>query len=341
MKLCARFAGLKITGKGYCLVDKIYVLMSSYNGRKYIREQLDSIMAQDCQETGVASLFLFVRDDGSTDGTQKILEQYSVKYPGRIKWFQGNNKGVIQSFFELMANAGGADYYALADQDDYWMPSKISTGIKKLKQMEQDGSGKNTGTGSIPLLYCCRPLLADERLNPLSVHVDNPEMKPGFGNALIENIVTGCTAVFNDSLRRMVSGHIPEHATMHDRWMYLAATCFGDIYYDETPYIYYRQHSGNAVGKNTGRLAELKYRINKFKKDNQSSSRQALEFLRIFKTELENRQDLQEKEKLLKLFIKGKKSSSARKKLVNSGRIYRQRSLDNKIFKILVRINFY
>ncbi len=103
MKLCARFAGLKITGKGYCLVDKIYVLMSSYNGRKYIREQLDSIMVQDCQETGVASLFLFVRDDGSTDGTQKILEQYSVKYPGRIKWFQGNNKGVIQSFFELMA----------------------------------------------------------------------------------------------------------------------------------------------------------------------------------------------------------------------------------------------
>lgn len=323
------------------LVDKIHVLMSTYNGRKYIKEQLDSIMAQDCQEMGIASLFLLVRDDGSTDGTQKILEQYSVKYPGRIKLFKGNNKGVIQSFFELMANAGKADYYALADQDDYWMPSKISTGIKKLKQMEQDISEGNTNTSSIPLLYCCRPLLADEKLNPLSVHVDNPEMKPGFGNALIENIVTGCTSVFNDSLRQMVTGCIPEYATMHDRWMYLAATCFGKVYYDETPYIYYRQHSSNAVGKNTGRFPELKYRINKFKKDNQSSSRQALEFLKIFRTELENRQDLKEKERLLKLFIKGKKSRSARKKLVNSGRIYRQRRLDNQIFKILVMINLY
>lgn len=323
------------------LVDKIHVLMSTYNGRKYIKEQLDSIMAQDCQEKGIASLFLIVRDDGSADGTQKILEQYSLKYPGRIKFFQGSNKGVIQSFFELMANSGKADYYALADQDDYWMPSKLSTGIEKLKQMEQDNSSKGNATDSMPLLYCCRPLLADERLNPLSVHVDNPEMKPGFGNALIENIVTGCTTVFNDSLRQMVSASIPEHATMHDRWMYLAAACFGKVYYDETPYIYYRQHSSNAVGKNTGRLPELKYRINKFKKDNQSSSRQALEFLKIFRTELGNRQDLKEKEKLLKLFIKGKKSRSARKKLVNSGMIYRQRRLDNQIFKILVRMNLY
>lgn len=322
-------------------MDKLQVLMSSYNGRKYIKEQLDSIMAQDCQEKGIAGLYLLVRDDGSTDGTQKILEQYSEKYPGRIEWFQGENQGVIQSFFELMANAGESDYYALADQDDYWMPSKMSAGIKKLKQMDKHNSGKNGGTGSIPLLYCCRPLLADEKLTPLTVHVDNPVMRPGFGNALIENIVTGCTAVFNNRLRQMVSCHIPEHATMHDRWMYLTATCFGAIYYDETPYIYYRQHAGNAVGKNTGRLSELKYRINKFKKDNQSSSRQALEFLQIFKTELENRQDLHEKEKLLKLFIKGKRNSKARKKLVNSGRIYRQRSLDNKIFKILVRINLY
>ncbi len=323
------------------LVDKIQILMSSYNGIKYIKEQLDSIMAQDCQEKGIAGLFLLVRDDGSTDGTQNVLEQYSEKYPDRIKWFQGSNKGVIKSFFELIANAGNADYYALADQDDYWMPSKISTGIKKLKQMEQHSIGEDIVTGSIPLLYCCRPLLADERLNPLPVHVDNPEMRPGFGNALIENIVTGCTTVFNNGLRQMLASHIPKHATMHDRWMYLTAACFGKIYYDETPYIYYRQHGGNAVGKNTSRLSELKYRINKFKKDNQSSSRQALEFLQIFKTELENRQDLKEKEKLLKLFIRGKKNSKARKKLVNSGRIYRQRRLDNRIFKILVRINLY
>ena len=188
------------------LVDKIQILMSSYNGIKYIKEQLDSIMAQDCQEKGIAGLFLLVRDDGSTDGTQNVLEQYSEKYPDRIKWFQGSNKGVIKSFFELIANAGNADYYALADQDDYWMPSKISTGIKKLKQMEQHSIGEDIITGSIPLLYCCRPLLADERLNPLPVHVDNPEMRPGFGIVGSEKREEGV----HDEVRRQSGGGVKE-----------------------------------------------------------------------------------------------------------------------------------
>ncbi len=315
--------------------------MSSYNGKKYLKEQIDSIMAQDCEKKGLASINLLVRDDGSTDGTQDILKEYSDKYPGRARWYQGSNKGVIQSFFELMAEAGPADYYALADQDDYWMPQKMSAGIIKLQQMEERHSG---GCG-IPLLYCCRPLLADMDLKPLKLHVSNPEMRPGFGNALIENIVTGCTTVFNNRLRQMAVLKIPVHAAMHDRWLYLIATCFGRIYYDETPYIYYRQHGDNAVGKNTGRIPELKYRIKKFKSDSLKPGRQAAEFWHIFRREFKdasnNSKDLHGKEELLKLFIKGKKDGRARKKLVCQGRLYRQRSLDDRIFKLLIRINLY
>ncbi len=322
-------------------MKKLQILMSSYNGKRYLKEQVDSIMAQDCEEKGLASINLLVRDDGSTDGTQGILKEYSCKYPGRIRWYQGSNKGVIKSFFELMAKAGHAEYYALADQDDYWMPGKMSAGIIKLQQMEEC----HDGGCNIPLLYCCRPLLADMDLKPLDVHVDNPEMRPGFGNALIENIVTGCTTVFNNRLRQMAVLKIPEHATMHDRWMYLIATCFGEIYYDETPYIYYRQHGDNAVGKNTGRIPELKYRIKKFKDDSQKPGRQAVEFLNIFNREFKDagnsQRGLREKEKLLKLFIKGKKDGRARKKLVRQGRLYRQRSLDDKIFKLLIRMNLY
>lgn len=317
-------------------MEKLQILMSSYNGKKYLKKQLDTILMQDCEEKGLASFTLLIRDDGSSDGTQSILEEYSKKYPYKIKWYQGSNKGVIQSFFDLMSKADEADYYALADQDDYWFPSKMSTGIKKIRQM-------SLGQAKIPLLYCCRPTLADKNLNLLPINVDNPKMKPGFGNALIENIVTGCTTVFNNKLRQMVIDKLPKFTTMHDRWMYLIATCFGKIYYDEKSYILYRQHQDNAVGKNTEKFAELIYRIKKFKKDSESSSRQALEFMRIFNKEFKENTNNSVKynKKLLKVFIYGKQDRIIRKKLIKTKKIYRQRYLDNQIFKVLIFFNLY
>lgn len=76
----------------------IQVLMSTYNGKDYLREQIDSILAQNCKEQMGVSLKLFIRDDGSKDGTQKILDEYAEKYPDRISWYQGENIGVIKSF---------------------------------------------------------------------------------------------------------------------------------------------------------------------------------------------------------------------------------------------------
>lgn len=314
-------------------LEKLQILMSSYNGKKYLKEQIDSILMQDCEKKGLAEFTLLVRDDGSLDGTQSLLKEYAKKYPDKIKWYQGSNKGVIQSFFDLMANADDADYYALSDQDDYWFPSKVSAGIKRLKKMGSDG---------MPLLYCCRPALADKDLKLLPVNVDSPKMKPYFGNALIENIVTGCTTVFNNKLRQMAVNKLPKFTTMHDRWLYLIATCFGKIYYDEKPYILYRQHEDNAVGKNTEKLAEFKYRIKKFKKDSNSSSRQAVEFMRIFSSEFKDgSRRIKNNEKLLRLFIYGKKNMIIRKKLIKTGKIYRQRNLDNQIFKVLIFFNIY
>ena len=86
-------------------MKRIQVLMSAYNGAVYIREQLDSILGQDCEELGMAELSVFIRDDGSSDGTQEILEEYEKKYPKQIHWVQGKNKGVIGSFFELLKEA--------------------------------------------------------------------------------------------------------------------------------------------------------------------------------------------------------------------------------------------
>ena len=236
-------------------MEKLQILMSVYNGKKYLREQLESIMAQDCEKDGTVVFSLVIRDDGSSDGTQEILEEYTRKYPDKVRWYQGNNLGVIQSFFDLMVKADNADYYALADQDDYWLPSKMGTGIKRIRQIYKE---QETLTDR-PVLYCCRPSFVDENLEHLELKVSHPDMRPGFGNALIENIVTGCTTVFNNKLRVMVADRFPEYTTMHDRWLYLVSSCFGRIYYDENSYIYYRQHGGNTVGKNTDRLAIIQY----------------------------------------------------------------------------------
>lgn len=318
-------------------MEKLQILMSVYNGKKYLREQLESIMAQDCEKDGTVVFSLVIRDDGSSDGTQEILEEYTRKYPNKVRWYQGNNLGVIQSFFDLMVKADNADYYALADQDDYWLPSKMGTGIKRIRQIYKE---QETLTDR-PVLYCCRPSFVDENLEHLELKVSHPDMRPGFGNALIENIVTGCTTVFNNKLRVMVADRFPEYTTMHDRWLYLVSSCFGRIYYDENSYIYYRQHGGNTVGKNTDRLAEIKYRLNKFRKDAYSSSRQAAEFWRVFGKGYKGMAMPTGKKRLLVMFIKGKKDGHIRRRLVNTGKIYRQRELDNKIFKILLRLGIY
>lgn len=151
-------------------LDKIQILMSTYNGERYLKEQLDSILEQDCKDKGIECTLL-VRDDGSKDGTQKILEEYAKKYSTQIEWYQGENKGVIQSFFELLQRADDtASYYAFADQDDFWMPDKISSGISSIQKLEQKEDSR-------PYLYCCKPMPVNEKLEELDSQIKRPVMR--------------------------------------------------------------------------------------------------------------------------------------------------------------------
>lgn len=321
-------------------MKRIQVLMSAYNGAVYIREQLDSILGQDCEELGMAELSVFIRDDGSSDGTQEILEEYEKKYPKQIHWVQGKNKGVIGSFFELLKEADeDVDYYAFSDQDDYWMPDKLSSGIRLLEGTEDRGA---------PCLYCCRPKLTDEHLVELTEHIRRPPVCPSFGNALIENVVTGCTAIINPSLRRLVAAELPKFTVMHDRWLYLVASCFGTVIYDETPHICYRQHGGNVVGTKNGRFAEFRERLSRFWGKRRDISRQTEEFLRIFgdlsKGNLQRFQADGRVSANLRLaggLADAKHSFRRRIMLVREGEICRQRNYDNKIFKVIILLGFY
>ncbi len=318
-------------------MKRVEVLMSTYCGEHYLREQMDSILAQDCEARGLAKIHLLVRDDGSNDGTQKILAEYAKQYPDQVQWYQGENVGVIKSFFDLLAKADGqADFYALSDQDDYWMTDKISAGIRELEKMEDDGK---------PHLYCCRPKLVDENLEELASEIKRPPMRPSFGNALVENIVTGCTIVMNTALREMVKENVPEFTVMHDMWLYLVTSCFGTVYYDETPHICYRQHGGNVIGTQVSIKKEFIGRVKRFRIRQNNISRQAAAFWKQY-----GKQDVQklhhivmppENEELLKSLLQGKKSFWKRRKLVKTGKVYRQRKMDNLIFKWLLWFGIY
>ena len=305
----------------------IQILMSTYNGEKYLKEQIESILTQDCQKFGIASFTLKVRDDGSGDGTAQILQEYADKYPEIISWYQGENVGVIKSFFDLMSQADACDYYAFADQDDYWMPEKLTRAIEKLQELPEEK----------PLLYCCRPKLVDADLHTIESAIDRSSVRPAFENAMIENIATGCTEVFNRSMHEMVVREFPKFTVMHDWWLYLVATCFGEMIYDEDSYICYRQHGGNVLGTKTSHLEEFKMRIARYKKNRGNISRQLGELVRIFG------QQYPENEKMLlaKEMLQVKKSFPARVRFLKKAGIYRQRKMDDRIFRWILRMGSY
>lgn len=318
----------------------LVILMSTYNGEHYLAEQLDSLLTQDCDEAVQTSFQIIVRDDGSSDKTQDILQEYATKYPQKIHWYQGKNCGVIRSFFELLEKAQEAQYYAFCDQDDVWLPDKMSSAIRVIDSHKDS---------EVPHLYCCRPKLVNAELEELSSDIKRPKVRVGFGNALIENVVTGCTAVMNASLRKLLIKEWPNFTVMHDRWFYLAAACFGTVDYDETSHICYRQHENNVVGTSSDRFKELKMRIHLFRKKQHDISRQTKEFLRIFGN-LSGREDLkrymsdaqvQQSFYLARELVAAKHSLRRRINLVRQKKVFRQRKNDDRIFRLLILLGCY
>lgn len=302
-------------------MKKVQILMSTYNGDKYLREQLDSIIKQN-----YSNFSILIRDDGSTDNTLSILEEYKNKYGNIISYYQGENIGVIKSFFDLMKNADNeASYYALSDQDDFWKINKIKRAVSEIQNIEI--------IRDIPILYCSRTTLVDKDLNKLPISIRRTKVKPSFGNALVENICTGCTAVINKKLLNIVINHTPNFTVMHDWWLYLTASYFGKVIFDEKSFILYRQHDNNVLGSRTNYLNEFKIRLKQFKKNKNLISKQAKEFKKLYKIKNNmNGKSL--------LFVSNYKYNIIYKiNILFSKDIYRQRKLDNFIFKILFLFN--
>lgn len=164
----------------------VQVVMSTYNGEKYLKEQIDSILSQE----GVY-VRLYIRDDGSSDRTTDILASYQEHENVKIE--KGNNLGFAKSFLTALDECDEADYYAFSDQDDVWEKDKLSTAIEILEEESQ----------STPLLYCSALQRVDENLNPLHVQSYHG-LRINLPSMLTRGRLAGCTFVFNNTLRNLV-----------------------------------------------------------------------------------------------------------------------------------------
>lgn len=291
----------------------VQVLMSTYNGEKYVAEQIDSILEQED-----VNIRLLVRDDGSKDATMKILEQYENKH-SNIKIYTGKNLGASNSFFNLLKNADqDVSYYAFADQDDVWKKDKIKRALSRMN-----------GNQNVPILYCGAYELVGSKLEKIEMKQNN-DRNISFGNALIECNCTGCTSVFNKRLLELVLKKIPQHAYMHDWWLYLTACSMGQVIFDKEAYILYRQHEKNVLGGNNGAWKQVQRRIKNYKNLCDYVPRQIEEFYSIYKDNLSEEQKL-----LIKCMLNENKSPWKRLEIFKRKEIKRNNGLDNIIYKFM------
>ncbi len=212
----------------------VAVLMSTYNGEQFVEEQVISILEQLPSDGE-----LVIRDDGSTDQT---VARVAAIRDHRIRLLQGKNIGFASSFLCLLTTIRESSTFVFfSDQDDVWEPRKIATACARL-----------SGQEDIPRLYCSGLLLVSEQLEPLG---RSPLFlcQPSFDNALVENIATGCTVALNRAAVSLIlRTSRPEQIRYHDWWCYLVVAAFGEVLYDPTPQIRYRQHAQNALGMSSG-----------------------------------------------------------------------------------------
>lgn len=221
---------------------QVEVLLATYNGREFVREQIDSILNQDYPNVTVLA-----RDDGSTDGTPEVLREYAERLPGRFRVLvtTGKNGGIVNNFLSLM-KASTAEYVCFSDQDDVWLPDKISKTKMALHALEQQWGSQT------PLLVFSDLRVVDEKLTILHpsfwqrMNID-PEAIRDFPKLLGNPVVTGCTIIANRRLIDLAS-RMPREAALHDSWMALIASSLGKAEFFPQPTVLYRQHGRNAIG---------------------------------------------------------------------------------------------
>ena len=225
--------------------QQVAILLCTYQGEKYLAEQLNSFTAQT-----YPNWTLWISDDGSTDSTLSQLSAFAQQHnPGQVTVRAGPRRGFVKNFMSLICEPTLlADYYALSDQDDIWHADKLERAVNWLRQIPEGQ----------PALYCTRTELindAGQRIG-FSPLFSRP---PAFANALMQNVAGGNTMVMNHSARELLrEAGADVDVIAHDWWVYIViSACGGQIHYDGQPSLRYRQHGDNLIGANAGLGARL------------------------------------------------------------------------------------
>lgn len=217
---------------------KVNIILATYNGERFIEQQLDSIVNQTYD-----NIDIYVRDDGSKDDTVQLIRNYSKNCKRNI--FILDNGGVNLkcpgSFYEILRNCGEAEYYALCDQDDVWYPQKIEWAVERLQKEAQN----------IPLLYYTA---CDYSTENGEVIRKSPKQKEemSFDNVLFYTPGSGFTMVLNDKARQEFVMNVKPGPELHDRWLARCAVCFGKLLYDERSSASHIRHEGAVTAGDAG-----------------------------------------------------------------------------------------
>ena len=266
----------------------VEVLLATYNGERFLREQIDSILTQD-----YVNLRVLARDDGSSDATVSILNEYAARLPSRFRVMPpSQGTGSPKDNFLLLMRASSAQYICFSDQDDVWLSDKVSRTKQAMDELESRWGA------DAPLLVFTDARVVDDQLRTLHesfwAHEKiEPDRIHHLPLLLGRSVVTGCTMLLNRPLLEL-SFAMPSEASMHDRWIGLLACTIGKACAVKAQTLLYRQHDRNVagIGKKTVSLPELFRRLVKREARQMQwaiSQRQAEAFLRAYSAELSSK----------------------------------------------------
>lgn len=263
---------------------KVAVLISSYNGEKYLKEQLDSILRQTYQ-----NIEIVIRDDGSKDETAEIIKSYQKEHDNIILQ-EGENLGFLKSFFKLL-EFENADYFAFCDQDDVWLENKIELAVQALNQADDTKPNMVFGNSDY----------YDETMHLIGKGENHKTFS--FKNSLYECVAQGMTMTINNEARKTILANIPEKCLFHDWWTYMICSGMGNVLYNDETIVKYRRLPKNATAEGQSIFKIFAWRIkNLLTGDGMKNIRaQQLEYKHRFYDKISN-----ENQKILDIFVQEK-----------------------------------
>jgi glycosyltransferase involved in cell wall biosynthesis len=263
----------------------VEIVVATFNGDHFLVPQLQSILAQDYSHWR-----LLIRDDGSRDRTHEIIQTYLKQHPSRLQWVNlgdFENVGVVQNFNTLLEKSS-SDYTFLCDQDDIWLPHKLTDSLQAIQYIESQ-----CGVVTPILVH------SDLRVVTEQLELSHPSFwrshnldptRNSLQHLLVRNHITGCTVVINKALRELALP-IPDSVFMHDWWLGLVAAAFGKIAYLKQPTVLYRQHQHNQVGAQNQKwryIAKQLKQPQRIREYYRKTQKQAQGFLERYGSQLKN-----------------------------------------------------